>query len=43
MTCVIICGGDITDYGYMSKYLKEAGLVISADSGARHCEGLRVA
>jgi thiamine pyrophosphokinase len=42
MTCVIICGGDITDYGYMSKYLKEAGLVISADSGARHCEGLRV-
>lgn len=42
MTCVIICGGEITDYEYMSIYLKEADLIISADSGARHCEGLRV-
>ncbi|MGE5613407.1 MAG: thiamine diphosphokinase [Bacillota bacterium] len=42
MTCVIICGGEITDYEYISMYLAEASLVISADSGARHCERLQV-
>lgn len=37
MTGVIICGGSITDYTFMKTYLMEAELVISADSGARHC------
>lgn len=42
MTCVIFCGGRITDYEYIRKYLNGAGLVIAADSGARHCRELHV-
>jgi thiamine pyrophosphokinase len=37
MTGVVLCGGRITDYEALKKYLKGAELVISADSGARHC------
>jgi len=42
MTCVIICGGRICDYGHVKKYCEGADLVISADSGARHCIALGV-
>lgn len=42
MTGVILCGGRITDYTFMRKYLNGADLVISADSGARHCKGFDV-
>lgn len=42
MTAVIVCGGEIVDYVYMRKYFKEAELIISADSGARHCKSLLV-
>lgn len=37
MTGVIVCGGKIEDYSYMKKYIRSADLIISADSGARHC------
>lgn len=36
MTGVIVCGGAISDYAYMNKYFKNAGIVICADSGAFH-------
>jgi thiamine pyrophosphokinase len=42
MTGVIICGGRITDYIFMKKYLEDADLVISADSGARHCKSFDI-
>lgn len=42
MTGVIICGGNIENYDYIKKYLRDVDLIISADSGARHCEGLGV-
>jgi thiamine pyrophosphokinase len=42
MTGVILCGGRIADYRFMRKYLDGADLVISADSGARHCKGFDV-
>ncbi len=42
MTGVIICGGRIADYKFMRKYLRNADLVISADSGARHCKCFEV-
>jgi thiamine pyrophosphokinase len=42
MTAVIICGGKIENYGYMKKYFKDARLIISADSGARHCKSFQV-
>lgn len=37
MTCVIFCGGRIEDYSYIKGYVRDAGFIISADSGARHC------
>lgn len=42
MTCVIICGGRIDDYGHARNYCEGAELVISADSGARHCMAMGV-
>lgn len=42
MIGVILCGGRITDYSFMRKYLIGADFVISADSGARHCRGFNV-
>lgn len=42
MTCVIFCGGRITDYELIRKYLDGAVLIIAADSGARHCRKLGV-
>ena len=42
MTGVILCGGRITDYPFMKKYLIGADLVISADSGARHCRSFEL-
>jgi len=40
MTCVIFCGGRINDYECIRKYTGGAGLIIAADSGARHCRKL---
>lgn len=42
MTGVIVCGGQIDNYKYMKKYFKDAKLIISADSGARHCKRFNV-
>ena len=42
MTGVIVCGGRIEDYSRMKSYFENAGLVISADSGARHCRKFQV-
>ncbi len=42
MTCIIFCGGRIADYEYVKKYTEGAGLVIAADSGARHCRELKL-
>ncbi len=42
MTCIIFCGGRITDYEYVKKYTGGASLVIAADSGARHCSELKL-
>ena len=42
MTGVIVCGGRIENYSYMSKYFRNAGLIISVDSGARHCKQFHV-
>lgn len=42
MTCVIICGGAAADYSHMKKYLQSADMVITADSGARHCRELQI-
>ncbi|HOA54057.1 MAG: thiamine diphosphokinase [Clostridiaceae bacterium] len=42
MTCVIFCGGRIDDYAHAEEYCKKAELVISADSGARHCRALDI-
>ncbi|HEX2946544.1 MAG TPA: thiamine diphosphokinase [Clostridia bacterium] len=42
MTCVIFCGGRITNYEYIKKYLDGADLIIAADSGARHCRELKL-
>ena len=42
MTGVIVCGGQIENFKYMKKYFKDAELIISADSGARHCRGFNV-
>lgn len=38
MTGVLICGGAIHDYRYMEKYLQNTDMIISVDSGARHCK-----
>ncbi len=42
MIGVVICGGSIRDYGYMGKYLHNADMIISVDSGARHCKAFKV-
>ena len=42
MTCVVFCGGKIGDYSHAEKYCRNAELVISADSGARHCRALGI-
>ena len=42
MTGVIICGGRIKDYNRAGKYCCGADIVISADSGARHCKALGI-
>lgn len=42
MTGVIVCGGEIKNYKYMKKYFKGSQIVISADSGARHCKSFQV-
>ncbi len=42
MKAVIICGGEIRDYQYIKKYLKDAGLIIAADSGAMHLSGFNI-
>lgn len=42
MTGVIVCGGRIDDYGFLKKYFNDVKLVISADSGARHCKSFQV-
>jgi thiamine pyrophosphokinase len=42
MTGVILCGGRITDYEFMKKYLNGVDLVIAADSGARHCRSFDI-
>lgn len=42
MTGVIVCGGKIENYNYMQKYFKGAQIIISADSGARHCKAFQV-
>lgn len=42
MTGVIICGGTIYDYRYTKKYLQNADMIISVDSGARHCKAFRI-
>ncbi len=52
MTCVIFCGGEISDYEHIrmwpmfgntsGRQIEEAGFVISADSGARHCRTLGI-
>jgi thiamine pyrophosphokinase len=42
MTGVIICGGRIEDYNRAGKYCRGADIVISADSGARHCKALGI-
>ncbi len=42
MTCVIFCGGRIADYSYIKKYVGDASLIISADSGAHHCRALGI-
>jgi thiamine pyrophosphokinase len=42
MTGVIICGGTIYDYRYMKKYLQNADMIISVDSGARHCKAFGI-
>jgi thiamine pyrophosphokinase len=42
MTGVIICGGRIENYSYTEEWCREAGLIISADSGARHCRAMGI-
>jgi thiamine pyrophosphokinase len=42
MTGLIFCGAPIKDYSYVREYLLEAELVISADSGARHCRMMNI-
>ena len=42
MTGIIVCGGKIENHKYMKKYFDEAQIVISADSGARHCRNFQV-
>lgn len=42
MTGLIFCGAPIKDYEYINEYLAEAQLVISADSGARHCRRMNI-
>ena len=42
MKCVIIAGGDISDYDKMKKYIDEGDYVIAADSGLRHLAPLGV-
>lgn len=41
MTGVIICGGSLSDYKYIGRYLEGADIVIAADSGAAHLENLK--
>ena len=33
---IVVCGGDIKDYGYFSGYFEKSDHVICVDSGARH-------
>ena len=42
MRAVIIGNGDITDYERMSRYIRNGDLIICADGGQRHAEGLGV-
>ncbi len=42
MTGVVFCGGQIGDYNYIRKYLREAQFILSADSGARHCRRMHI-
>lgn len=42
MTGVIICGGTIHDYSYIERYLHNADMLISVDSGARHCKAFKI-
>jgi thiamine pyrophosphokinase len=39
---IIICSGNIRDYGYYKKYLDEAELIICADGGAMHVKSFRI-
>ncbi len=42
MKCVILCGGEITDYESMKEYLDGVDFFISVDSGARHCRRMGI-
>ncbi|NLV35315.1 MAG: thiamine diphosphokinase [Clostridiaceae bacterium] len=42
MTGLIFCGAPIKDYKFIDEYLAEAQLIISADSGARHCRRMDI-
>lgn len=40
MRAVIFLGGDVFDYGYIKRYLKDGDFIIAADSGYRHVKKL---
>lgn len=42
MNCVIFCGGVIEDYDSISKYVRDAQMILCVDSGARHCRKLQI-
>ncbi len=52
MTCIIFCGGEVTDYEQIKRWpifgstsgkqIEDADFFISADSGARHCRMLGI-
>jgi thiamine pyrophosphokinase len=42
MNCIIFCGGIIEDYDSIIKYVQDAQLILSVDSGARHCRKLGI-
>lgn len=42
MKGVVICGGAIKEYARLGKYLDNAGIIICADGGAIHLDGLNV-
>ena len=39
---VVISGGDITDYEFIGKFIKEEDFIVCADRGIIHCENLRL-